>query len=378
MDRRRRNLVIGLSGVAAAAAGGSLLLGDGDGPKDGPRAPGGASDPEGSDVTQHGAVGDGVADDTRAIEAAIEAALGETGSLRGGRIVFPKGVYRITRTLTIEQAAAVVEGVGWSSSRPNGAGSRGSVLAWDGPAGVPMLRLDYCSGTSVSGLRFVGKSTSKPSAAISLRHLESHPNGSNFNTLSSLWIGRMGDQDTDSSSHQFATGILLEGDDVDGGSNRFETISIMGCDTGVRITRPRFVRNHFSSLRIGDCDTAFETNARISTSGTNWVLSGSTRTDIALGRGARLRVKGFASEMGARLAVSDSSSLTIRDGYWQMGPRTAPDGIVIDGRNGSGRSFLRLEDLDFTNEGATVPGRIMWQPDSQVFLTNFAGPENRP
>lgn len=378
MDRHRRNLVVGLSGVAVAAAGGSLLLRDGDSSTNPPRGPGRPSDPVDPDVTQHGAVGDGVADDTPAIEAAIKAALGETGSLRAGRLFLPKGVYRITRTLTIEQAAAVIEGVGWGTSHPVGPDARGSVLAWDGPPGEPMLRLDYCSGTSVSGLRFVGKSTSRPSAAISLRNLRSHPNGSNFNSLSSIWIGHLGDQDADSSAHQFATGILLEGDDVDGGSNRFERISIMGCGTGVRIARRRFVRNHFSSLRIGDCDTAFETNAGISTSGTNWVLSRSARSDIALGKGARLRVKGFASEMGARLAVTDSSSLMIRDGYWQMSPSMAPDGIVIDGRNGSGRSFLRLEDLDFTNDGATVPGRIMWRPVSQVFLSNFAGPENRP
>ena len=104
MDRNRRNFVIGVSGAAAAAAGGWLLRGDDRSPP--PRQSLGPSAPERPAVTDHGTVGDGVADDTDAIEAAIAAALGETGSLRGGRIVFPRGTYRITRTVTIEQAAA--------------------------------------------------------------------------------------------------------------------------------------------------------------------------------------------------------------------------------------------------------------------------------
>ena len=362
MDRHRRNFVVGLSGLGAVAAG-SWILREPDTAPTPPVRSRGPSDAERPNIADHGAVGDGLADDTAAIEAAIATALGERGSLRGGRIVVPEGRYRITRTLVIEQAAAVVEG----------AAGRGSVLVWDGPPDVPMLRLDHCQGTSISHLRFVGNATSKPSAAISIRTLGSDPNRSNFNTLSSLWIG-----DSDDSGHQFDTGILFEGDDVEAQNNRFEMISIAGCATGVRITRPSYVRNAFMGLQIGNCDVGFESNAGISTSGTNWVVTGSKLTDIALGPGSRLRVKGFASRQSARLAMTESSSLMMRDGSWEMGPAMAPDGVVISGRNGTGRSFLRLEDLDFTGNGAQVPGRIVWQPASQVFLVNFSGPPNTP
>lgn len=358
MDHARRNVILGLSGVAAAATGGWLLREAVDTAP--PRRSLGPTGPQRPDVTEHGAAGDGVTDDTAAIEAAIATALGTTGSLRGGRIDFPKGVYRITRTLTIEQAAAVVQGVG-----------RGTVLAWDGPPDVPMLRLDYCQGTSVSGLTFLGNSTSMPSAAVSVRTLRSHPNGSHHNTLSSIWIG-------DAGARQFDTGLLFEGDDVDAVANRFEMVSISGCATGVRITQPRYIRNSFTGLQLDRCDVGFESNAGISNTGANWRASGSRVTDIALGPGSRLRVRGFASRESARLAVTDSSSLMLRDGSWEMGPNLAPDGVVISGRNGTGRAFLRLEDLDFTNGGARVPGRIEWQPPSQVFVQNFAGPSSTP
>lgn len=49
------------------------------------------------DVTTYGAQGDGTTDDTNAIQAAIDAA----NSRGGGTIVFPAGVFRITRGLTI-------------------------------------------------------------------------------------------------------------------------------------------------------------------------------------------------------------------------------------------------------------------------------------
>jgi Pectate lyase superfamily protein len=359
----RRQVLLGVVGGGGGLATGRGLAG----------GPTWAAGPESVNVTDHGAVGDAVADDTSAIRAAIDAALGKELTIRGGRLVFPKGVYRITDTLTISQASAAVEGVGWSSSLPSlGAGSRGSVLAWDGPPGRPMLRLDYCWGTTVSGLRFVGKSTGKPSAAVALRNVVGNPSLSNYNSLVNLWVGNLSGYDADAGAHQFENGILLEGDDVHNDTNLFRNLVIYGCDVGVNIQHQQYVRNHFSTLRTFGCGTGFRTNATISTSGDNWVMTESSVTDISLGFAARLSVEGFSSEFAHRLADSDSSSLTIRDGYWQVGPKTAADGLVIDGRGGAGRSFLRLEDFDFTGEGPT-PARLQWDPAAQVFLGNVVG-----
>ncbi|MFN2507006.1 MAG: glycosyl hydrolase family 28-related protein [Acidimicrobiales bacterium] len=364
MKPTRRELLTGAAGVGAAFAAGTL-------PGAGPAH---AQTAAAVNVKDYGAVGDAVADDTAAIRAAIDAALGKEQTLRAGKLVFPKGIYRITDTLTIAQASAVVEGVGWSSSLPSlGPGVRGSVLAWDGPPRRPMLRLDYCWGTTVTGLRFVGKSSSKPSAAVSLRNVNGNPNLSNFNSLANLWIGNLSGYDADAERSQFEHGVLLEGDDVHNDTNLFRNLVIYGCDVGVYIAHQQYVRNHFATLRTFGCGTAFKTNATISTSGDNWVLTNSSVADLSLGFAARLSVEGFSSEFGHRLlADTDSSSLTIRDGYWQVGTKTAPDGLVIDGRGGQGRSFLRLEDFDFTGDGGRQ-ARYLWDPPAQVFLNNVVG-----
>jgi len=365
MSPTRRELILGGAGAGAALAAAGKLSGV---------QPAYAQTAVGVNVKDHGAVGDAVADDTAAIRAAIDAALGKELTLRAGKLIFPKGIYRITDTLTIAQASAVVEGVGWSSSSASlGPGVRGSVLAWDGPAGRPMLRLDYCWGSTVTGLRFVGKSSAKPSAAISLKNVNGNPSLSNFNSLANIWIGNLSGYDTDAEKPQFANGVLLEGDDVHNDTNLFRNLVIYGCDVGVNIAHQQYVRNHFATLRTFGCGTGFKTNATISTSGDNWVMTSSSVADISLGFAARLSVEGFSSELAHRLlADSDSSSLTIRDGYWQLGSKTAGDNVVIDGRRGKGRSFLRLEDFDFTGDGSKV-ARVLWDPPAQVFLSNVFG-----
>ena len=69
-----------------------------------------ATDP-GRDVRDHGAKGDGRADDTAAIQKAVDG--------RSGRVVFRKGIYRITRPI-------VVDSTRWGSPRSSATARRGS------------------------------------------------------------------------------------------------------------------------------------------------------------------------------------------------------------------------------------------------------------
>ncbi len=99
--------------------------------------------------TWHGtkAVGDGVADDTSAIQLAIGAA-----AVKGGTVYLPPGTYRITDTLllgTLRQD---------SEARPQGFSligcGRMTVVRWDGPDDAPMLRLLGLLQSRIVGIEF--------------------------------------------------------------------------------------------------------------------------------------------------------------------------------------------------------------------------------
>ena len=86
-------------------------------------------------VTDYGAVGDGVADDTQALQNAINA----IQAVGGGQVFFQEGVYRITSTLTAN-VGVLLNGQSRNdvSSNTNGGGvatARPTIL-WDGPANI--------------------------------------------------------------------------------------------------------------------------------------------------------------------------------------------------------------------------------------------------
>jgi len=72
----------------------------------------------GADVKEHGAIGDGRADDTAAIQRAVEL---------GGTVTFPDGTYRITKTITVK-----LDETGYTALSASGAAKL--VMAGPGPA----------------------------------------------------------------------------------------------------------------------------------------------------------------------------------------------------------------------------------------------------
>jgi hypothetical protein len=77
------------------------------------------------DVTSFGAQGDGAADDTNAIQAAVDAA----NARGGGTVVFPAGTFRITRALTI-----------YSQVVFRGAGMRATVIRKSPGGSYPVMK----------------------------------------------------------------------------------------------------------------------------------------------------------------------------------------------------------------------------------------------
>jgi hypothetical protein len=87
----------------------------------------------------YGAMGDGVTDDTAAIQRAINASTSTNQTVGDGAVLtFPRGTYRITSTLVINSGGALPALVNWHGS--GGATQlAGSTILWDGPSGQALL-----------------------------------------------------------------------------------------------------------------------------------------------------------------------------------------------------------------------------------------------
>lgn len=102
-------------------------------------------------VSDVGARGDGEADDTAAIQQALDAIVD------GSTVYLPPGTYRITRTLSVRGPKVGVLIVGHG---------RDTVLAWDGEAGGTLLQVDGIAYSRYVGLSF----ESGGKAAVGLLH----------------------------------------------------------------------------------------------------------------------------------------------------------------------------------------------------------------
>jgi len=106
-------------------------------------------------VLSLGAVGDGMADDTPAIQKALD------GVRSGSTVYLPAGTYRVTKTLRLTGPLIGVSVIGHG---------RDTTLRWDGPAGASLLVDDGVAASRFVGLQFDGAKA----AAIGFHHDSDH------------------------------------------------------------------------------------------------------------------------------------------------------------------------------------------------------------
>jgi hypothetical protein len=100
-------------------------------------------------VKDFGAKGDGVTDDT----AAIQAAINSVSSRNGGEVRFNAGQYKVSSQLTVSTSGVKLIGVG---AEAYAAGVLGTEIAWFGSSaiGTTILFLQFCDACVVEGISF--------------------------------------------------------------------------------------------------------------------------------------------------------------------------------------------------------------------------------
>src|SRR5437588_2994706 len=112
------------------------------------------------DVRAYGAVGDGVADDTAAIQAAInQVTLGGPMASQGLEVYFPQGTYKITNSLFYE--GNVSRGVHFLGEHGATRGPVGARLWYQGPANGTLFFVLGANATDFDHLDFDGGSLAK-------------------------------------------------------------------------------------------------------------------------------------------------------------------------------------------------------------------------
>jgi hypothetical protein len=108
------------------------------------------------DVTDFGARGNGVVDDSDAIQRAIDQAA-RRGAMASA-VYIPPGKYRVTRTLVVPSACGLtIRGGGQTYDQRVTGHWGGTTLVWDGPAGGTLLRGEGATCFTVCDLSLVGR-----------------------------------------------------------------------------------------------------------------------------------------------------------------------------------------------------------------------------
>ncbi|MBL9031966.1 MAG: hypothetical protein JNM80_09695, partial [Phycisphaerae bacterium] len=208
-------------------------------------------------VKLFGAKGDGSADDTEAIQNAIDSIPNDPNTTdprnAGPVLYFPEGTYLINASIVIDRFFGLeVRGTGVhpvinTSSNTDVFGPR-SILLWTGSAGGTMFRLRGVQGTTVRDLAFIGQQGSTGPRAGTLLELTSlSGNGSSWIAIKNCHF------------RDAQTGIQCGGSAEKTDSEvLLERVTLSDCNTGFKLTHPQNQNYLFTMLAANHCKTVID------------------------------------------------------------------------------------------------------------------------
>lgn len=276
-----------------------------------------------------GVVGDGVADDTAALQAILDGLRPDDG-VAGARLVLPPGVFLISDTLELQRFSGSLEGQG--IGHPPTQGGQGTVLRWAGPPGRPMIRVRDSKAVLIRQLRFEGHDERPPSAGIDFNGVAQDQQGTNAQlVVSDCHLGPWTWAEAGPGAGRIDVAIAFTGDN--GNNDQF---SILRCTfagggregtTGVRMDNTQSVWGQLTDCLFDDLGEGLRTTASTVLNNPQF---NRCRTDLVVSSTAQVHVQDGNSEQSGQIAtVAPEAGLRWTGGYLQahadhMGP------ILID------------------------------------------------
>lgn len=264
-------------------------------------------------VAAYGAKGDGIADDTASIQAAMDAAAARaTGAITRGSVVFPAGTYRITATLQIQQQALDL------------GGADGAVIRWDGNNTTPMLQIVDSTGVRIHDLVMLGKTASPPTAAIYYAQPVASLIGTNeFLNVQRVSLGRRYTQDT------LTAGAMARGIWIGGASNTnndqfaIRDVQIHDATTaGIAIDNAQSIWGVIENVFLNACGYGIYTGSNVLI--INPQFNRNTTADLHAFRDIQVDVFGFNSEHAVvPIETAQGANVSITGGKIVVGTEVA-------------------------------------------------------
>ena len=312
-------------------------------------------------VKDYGAVGDGVTDDTEAIQAVIDL-YGKAYGYTGGLIYFPSGGYVLTDTINLVRQGQIIqgEGIGVGSAT-----SKGTTFIWRGSNDRPMFKYVNCGHTAMRDLRIEGRDSSPPTAAIQMSgdNTETGAGNNSRQELSNVYIGAYAWAWNGLSDGAVQAGILVDGDDGNNDMKRFRNIRIQGTtgvtNYGIKFENPQSVWSNIENTYINNCAVGFYTAATIQASNLAFI---SCDVDIQQASTSHLTIHGYGSESSGKLLewLDGSSKVTsIVGGYAQLSHINTTDNYALDCTlGGNSRGSVTFEGFKFSTNTGSPKGKF--------------------
>ena len=315
-------------------------------------------------VKRFGAKGDGVTDDTAALQAALDAAGNNAPwGVRGTQIIVPPGEYLVSSTLNVQRMAFEMIGCGYGNS-PAYAASPGkaSVFRWDGPPNTPMMKIRDSSGITIRRIRWEGKNGVAGTSAINLHWVASDQQGTNAGTvIEQCHFGRYAHTAQGIWKGDLAYGILMDGANGNNDEFKIERCTFVGCGkAAIRIANTQSVWGSVNDCTLSECGMGIDTashltgyNVCFDACGPDWNIAGT----------AHVRVFGWQSERSKQLARLGTDAALIADGgYVQLDGIAG--GVMVDAFP-SDRAQVILRALQFTQNTLSPRPKIRFGPSEK-------------